>query len=78
MKKELRRGETIKQYRNDIGTIEEVVMTYTKDVERLALGLIKMRLNYNWLKEDLTQQGFIGLIEAVFANLKVYHLHSAC
>jgi DNA-directed RNA polymerase specialized sigma subunit len=54
----------IEQLRNDIGTVEDAVTTYTKDVERLARGLIKMRMNYKWLKEDLEQQGYIGLIEA--------------
>lgn len=48
----------------DMGTVEEAIMTYTKDVQRLAHGFIKSSLNYNWLKEDLIQQGYIGLIEA--------------
>jgi DNA-directed RNA polymerase specialized sigma subunit len=50
--------------KNDVGTIEEIVEYYSKDVERLARVLIKIRMNYKWLKEDLVQQGFIGLIEA--------------
>jgi hypothetical protein len=36
----------IEQIKNDLGTLEEAVTTYKKDVERLARGLIKMRMNY--------------------------------
>jgi RNA polymerase sigma factor (sigma-70 family) len=47
-----------------LGTMEEVVMTYSKSVQSLARKLNNLKLFDKWLHEDLVQQGFVGLIEA--------------
>ncbi len=47
-----------------IGTKEEVVLTYSKSVQRLARQLTNLKLYDRWLHEDLIQQGFVGLLEA--------------
>jgi|GEM_PF-956742 len=46
------------------GTMEEVVLTYSRNVRNLAWKLTNLNLYDRWLHEDLIQQGFVGLIEA--------------
>lgn len=46
-------------------TIEDVVERYAKNVKRTVRKFVNVRMLYDkWLFEDLTQQGYLGLIEA--------------
>ncbi|MBD8839225.1 ParB N-terminal domain-containing protein [Paenibacillus sp. CFBP 13594] len=46
-------------------TIEEVIDQHAKNVKRTARRFFYSRMLYdNWLLDDLTQQGYLGLIEA--------------
>lgn len=43
---------------------DEIISTYSKYIERKALKFIEQRRAHKDLKEDLVQQGYIGLLEA--------------
>ncbi len=49
---------------SSIGTIEEVVVAYTRNVKRAARRFVILRMYDKSLQEDFMQQGYIGLIEA--------------
>ncbi|MNW47767.1 flagellar biosynthesis sigma factor [compost metagenome] len=60
------RGEGIILTSNyfEIEKPDEIVSSYSKHIERKAREFIKQRRDYKDLKEELVQQGYIGLLEA--------------
>ncbi|HEY0827717.1 MAG TPA: ParB N-terminal domain-containing protein [Bacilli bacterium] len=49
---------------NHRGGAEQIVTKYSKHIERVARRFIKTSSNRKWFKDDLIQQGYIGLLEA--------------
>ncbi|MBE0343294.1 hypothetical protein E4V51_23100, partial [Paenibacillus sp. 28ISP30-2] len=54
----------LKRYCNKLEISDEVIIAYSKHIEKIAHTFIKQSRNRKELKSDLVQQGYLGLLEA--------------